>query len=182
MGDRIQFGEAPWHDMLTLRKLRKNTKSNMVKDRYGVYASRDLGNTLIMGYASQDLGKLVHRFSKPSKDHTHRDIRTALYSASLYHKPETIMALLDDGANPMEVYRKVERQAGADVVIRRLSALEVAINERPCKRVSEREVCIAILKHAEATWEAVQANPGEMKRVQGERSAIYKQWDAAKHK
>merc|ERR1711900_106945 len=134
--------------MQTLRKLQKKENSNMVKDDFGVYASRDLGNTLVMGYASQDLRKLVNRlahhkarlsphnfdrfvvnrFSKPSKDHTHRDIRTALYSASLYHNPESIMALLDDGANPMEVYRKVERQAGADVVIRRLSALEVAIN------------------------------------------------------
>jgi len=201
--DPIKFREASQSAMKTLNGLRKSNKpSNLVQDKYGVYASKDLGITPFMCYASEDLSKLVNRlahhkarlsaqafdrfvvnrFSKPGivngREHSHRDTHTALYNAALSHRPGCIMVLLDHGADPREVYRKVEKRAGEDVVVGRISALEAAASQTDVK--GNKRVCIDMLKHAEATWGAVQSNPAEVKRVQGERSAIYKQWRDAR--
>jgi len=202
--DPIQFPAAGHYAMKTLNKIRSSNKpNNLVPDKYGVYASKDLGITPIMGYASESVNKLVtrlahhkarlsaqqfdrfvvNRFSKPGlvngREHSHRDTHTALYNAALSHRPGCIMVLLDHGADPREVYRKAEKRAGEDVVVGRMSALEAAASQTDVK--GNKQVCIDMLKHAEATWGAVQSNPAEVKRVQGERSAIYKQWRDVRH-
>jgi len=204
--DPIQFPVAGRYAMQTLNELQKKKgKHNLVQDTHGVYCSQDWGVTLIMKYASESTSKLgellarhkarlspynfdrfvVNRFSKPGRDYgervlpngrtvTYRDTRTALAHAAVFHQVECIMVLLDYGADPRVVHRVVRK----GVVVRRVSAVEVAkgTSEGTQARKGTRRVCIKLLKHAEDTWDAVQRNPEEMKRVKGERAAIYKKW------